>query len=180
MLLQSLITPWTGCAVRHIPDTPSRTYDIYDFRYCGRSHENRWNVAGEPTLYLAKAKNVALAEYARHFKVDRSPTLAAQVYRRKVYRFQVRLEATLNLCNPQVCKALSLTETPGRFKDKTFARAVAQFIRHTTGVQAILVPSMAFIDDLQQWFLVLFLEKLPGNARVFLPLVTEDGYFQVG
>lgn len=42
-------------------------YDIYDFRYCARSNENRWNIAGEPTLYLAKEKDVILAEYARHF-----------------------------------------------------------------------------------------------------------------
>lgn len=179
MLLQTLVTPWTGHAVRHIPAPPHRTYDIYDFRYCDRSHENCWNVAGEPTLYLAKEKNVALAEYARHFQVDRTPTLAAQIYRRKVYRFQVKLEATLDLCDPQVCQALSLANTPESFADKTIARAVAHFIRHTTRVEGIFVPSLAFSDNRQQWCLVIFLEKLPKNPQAFLPTVTEDGYFQV-
>lgn len=180
MLLRNLVTPWTGDAVRHIPDTPNRTNDIYDFRYCGRSNENRWNVAGEPTLYLAKEKDVALAEYARHFKVDRTPALATQAYQRKVYRFQVKLEATLDLCDLQVCQALSLTNTPESYRDKSIARAVAHFIRHTTKVQGIFVPSMAFPDHLQQWCLVLFLEKLPGDPKEFLPTVTEDGYFQIG
>src|SRR5262245_27857223 len=108
MPLQALIQPWSGYAVRHIPDAPGMRFDIYDFRYCGRSTENRWNVAGEPTLYLARDKDVALAEYARHFHVDRTPGLAAYTYRRKVYRFQVALAETLNLCHPSVCAALSL------------------------------------------------------------------------
>ncbi len=155
MSLQTHIQPWSGYAVRHIPDTPGRNYDIYDFSYCGRSNENRWNVAGEKTLYLAKEKNVALAEYARHFKVDRTPALAATTYRRKVYRFQVQLDHVLNLCQPDVWLALSLTNPPECFKDKLFARATAQFIRNTTNTQAILVPSIAFLDHLEQWCLVL-------------------------
>jgi hypothetical protein len=102
MALQDRIGPWSGYAVRHIPDTPDKSYDIYNFSYCGRSNENRWNVAGEPTLYLAKEKDVALAEYARHFKVDRTPGLAAKTYRRKVYRFQVQLDYVLDLGQPEV------------------------------------------------------------------------------
>lgn len=179
MSLQSHIQPWSGYAVRHIPDNPNKNYDIYNFSYCGLSNENRWNVAGESTLYLAKEKNVALAEYARHFRVDRTPQLAAQTYRRRVYRFQVNLDSVLNLCSPEVWSALSLINAPDCFKDKNFARSVAQFIRNTTPTQAILVPSIAFLDDLEQWCLVLFLEKLPQDPRLFLPTVEPDGYFQV-
>lgn len=179
MPLQTSIQPWSGYAVRHIPDAPGMHFDIYDFRYCGRSNENRWNVAGEPTLYLAKDKDVALAEYARHFHVDRTPGLAAHTYRRKVYRFQVALDATLNLCHPSVCTALSLTNVPDCFRDKSVARAVAHFIRNTTSTQAIFVPSMAFLDNLEQWCLVLFLEHLPADSSTFLPAVTDDGFFQI-
>jgi RES domain len=57
--------------VRHIPKLAIGQYDIYDFSYAGRSTENRWNRQGETTLYLAKGKNVALAEYARHFNIVR-------------------------------------------------------------------------------------------------------------
>ncbi|WP_299488026.1 RES domain-containing protein [Acaryochloris sp. IP29b_bin.137] len=106
--LQALIRPWSGQAVRHIPDTPNRTYDIYDFSYAGRSAENRWNVAGEPTLYLAKEKDVALAEYARHFEVNRTLGLAAKTYQRKVYRFQVELNSVLDLRKQAAWPALSL------------------------------------------------------------------------
>jgi RES domain-containing protein len=179
MALQDRIGPWSGYAVRHIPDTPDKSYDIYNFSYCGRSNENRWNVAGEPTLYLAKEKDVALAEYARHFKVDRTPGLGTKTYRRKVYRFQVQLDYVLDLGQPEAWSELSLMAAPTCFKDKSVARATAQFIRYTTQAQAILVPSVAFLDDLTQWCLVLFLEKLVPNPRRFLPSVQQDGYFQI-
>jgi RES domain-containing protein len=179
MSLQSLIRPWSGYAVRHIPDTPSRTYDIYDFSYAGRSTENRWNIAGEPTLYLAKEKNVALAEYARHFQVNRTLGIAAKAYRRKVYRFEVRLDYVLDLRDQSVWSALSIQNAPECYKDKNVARATAAFIRNTTSAEAILVPSIAFLDNLEQWCLVLFLEKLPSKSQQFLPDVIEDGHFEI-
>lgn len=179
MPLQAHIKPWVGYAVRHIPDNPDKQYDIDDFRYCGKSNENRWNVAGEPTLYLAKEKDVALAEYARHFEVNRTPELAAKTYRRKVYRFQVKLEYALDLREPKVWTELSLENAPDCFKDKAIARATAHFIRNTTSTQAIIVPSVAFLDNLEQWCLVLFLEKLPPDPRGFLPSVEPDGSFQI-
>lgn len=129
-------------------------------------------------LYLAKEKDVALAEYARHFKVDRTPRLAAQTYRRQVFRFRVELEYVLDLRNPKVWAELSLKDAPDCFKDKTIARATANFIRHTTSTQAIVVPSVAFLDDLEQWCLVLFLEKLQPPGK-FLPSVEADGFFHI-
>lgn len=72
MPLQTYIATWGGYAVRHLPKIPDKSYDIYDFSYRDRSNENRWNITRELTLYLAKEKDVALAEYARHFQVERS------------------------------------------------------------------------------------------------------------
>lgn len=176
MALQDLMQPWRGYAVRHIPD---KLYDIYNFSYCGKSNENRWNVAGERTLYLAREKDVALAEYARHLAIDRTPQLAALVNRRKVYRFTVVLDHVLDLREPEICTSLSLQNAPFCFKEFSIARATANFIRQTTPTQGILVPSMAFLDRLEQWCLVLFLEKLPEDTRQFLPEVAEDGFFEV-
>ncbi len=179
MSIQSYIHPWVGKAVRHIPKLAVGQYDIYDFSYAGRSAENRWNREGEATLYLAKEKNVALAEYARHFQIDRTPQLAQSVQERAVYRFDVRLERVVNLCQPDVWQELSLTNAPDCFRNRDVARACANFIRYTTAATAIFVPSMAFLDDLEQWCLVLFLEKLPTEIREFLPNVTTDGTFRI-
>jgi RES domain-containing protein len=175
--IQSYIQPWQGEAVRHIPKLAQ--YNIYDFSYAGRSAENRWNQQGEPTLYLAKGKNVALGEYARHFQIDRTFKLAQQIQERAVYRFDVRLEHVVNLCKPAVWQELSLTNAPDCFKNRDIARACANFIRYTTAATAMFVPSMAFLDDIEQWCLVLFLEKLPADVREFLPNVTIDGTFRI-
>jgi RES domain-containing protein len=179
MSIQSYLQPWQGEAVRHIPKLAIPKYDIYDFSYAGRSAENRWNLQGEPTLYLAKGKNVALGEYARHFQVDRSPQLAQQIQERAVYRFEIRLGHVINLCDPEIWQELSLTNASDCFKNRDVARACANFIRHTTPATAMFVPSMAFLDDLAQWCLVLFLEKLSPNVRDFLPNVTTDGTFRI-
>jgi hypothetical protein len=85
----------------------------------------------------------------------------------------------VNLCQPEVWAELSLTNAPDCFKDRDVARACANFIRYTTTATAIFVPSMAFLDDLEQWCLVLFLEKLPTDVREFLPSVNTDGTFRI-
>ena len=41
------------------------------------------------------------------------------------------------------------------------------------------MPSVAFLDQLDKWVLVVFLEKLPGELRRFLPSASEDGEFSV-
>jgi RES domain-containing protein len=177
MSIESFIKPWQGAAVRHIPKSATR--DIYDFSYASVCPDNRWNLKGEPTLYLAKEKNVALAEYARHFKVDRTPQLAKQTQERAVYRFDVRLERVLDLCQPKVLQELSIDNSPDCFKDRDVARSCANFIRYQTSATGIFVPSMGFLDDLEQWCLVLFLEKLPADVREFLPSVSPDGTFSI-
>ena len=180
MSISSFIKPWSGFAVRHFPEpSKGQTIDPLDFIWCGKSSENRWNVLGEATLYLAQEKNVALAEYARHFQVNRSPGLGQKTQKRKVYRLGASFEATLDLRDRAVCKALSLNKAPGCFADKKIARSTASFIRNTTAVQAIFVPSIAFLDGLDKWCLVVFLEKLGSNPRTAFKNVRVDGHFHI-
>ena len=162
--------------MRHIPDGP---FDVYDFSRAGLADDNRWNVRGEPTLYLARDRDVALAEWARHLDVDRASALAPLTRRRKVYRFEVNLDQVLDLCDPAAWQALSLSGAPEVFLDKAVARATAQFIRRTTPAVAVLTPSVAFLDRLDQWVLAIFLDKLGGTdaIRNALPAVAGDGYF---
>ncbi len=177
--LEKYIVPWSGFALRHIPYSEDKQYDVYNFSYCGKSSENRWNVAGQPTLYLAKEKDVALAELARHFQVDRTLSLAAQTRSRQVFRFKVELEYTLDLTSERITEILCFDKPPYCFKDKDVARATANFVRMTTPTQAIFVPSLAFLDDLSQWCLVIFLEKLQPDITQFLPSASPDGFFEI-
>lgn len=175
-MLSDWIEPWTGEAFRHLPDG---NYDVYDFSYAGLARNNRWNVQGEPTLYLASGVDVAAAEWSRHFQFDRPKELAPKTKRRKVYAFTVKLNYTLNLCNPVVCQDLSLQNVPYYFLEKNIARATAQFIRQTTNVEAIFVPSMAFLDNLEKGVWVLFLEKFANPHNEFLLKVREYGFLNI-
>ena len=113
MSLSRYIKSWGGYAIRHIPDIANS--NVYDFSYCALSRNNRWNVQGEPTLYLAKDKSVAIGEFARHFFDNRSQALGKKIQRRQIWRFTVKLNRTLNLCDLEVCNALSLTDAPFNF-----------------------------------------------------------------
>ena len=191
-MLQNLIEPWSGEAYRHLPDG---NYDVYDFSYTGLAANNRWNIQGEQTLYLVGSVDVAAGEWSRHygayklatqvrqtapFQFDRPKQLAAKTKRRKVYQMTVKLNHTLNLCDRLCWQELSLKDAPNCFLDKKLARATAQFIRQTTIVEAIFVPSMVFLDQMDKWVLVVFLEKLPMDKPLeFLPKVEDYGYFNL-
>lgn len=82
--------------------------------------------------------------------------------------------------HPAAWQALSLGDAPRCFLDKTVARATAHFIHGTTPAVALLVPSVAFLDNLKQWVSVVFLEKLGDEPHMFLPSISDDGYFAVG
>ena len=177
MALDSYVKRWAGTAFRHVP--AGSPYDILDFRFAGRGLDNRWNYPGQPTLYLAGDYGIALAEFARHLRENRSPEIARQALVRKVYRLSVAVDRALDLGDVALWAELSLRDAPGCFLSRDVSRAVAQYLRQTTAAQAILVPSIAFLDDASRKVLVLFLEKLPSDPRQFLSLADFAGEFRV-
>lgn len=173
MALDDLIVPWSGVAFRHLPS--QSPYGVLDFRFAGQSADNRWNNQGAPTLYLASDIGVAIAEFGRHFDKDRTPALARTAVARTVYRLDVAIDRLLDLRDPTVWQALSLQNAPQCFLDKAIAGATANFLRATTPAQGLLVPSAAFLDQLDRYVLALFLEKLPADASVFIHSVQVEG-----
>jgi len=171
------IRPWGGVGIRHIPS--NSPYGVLDTRFAGRVGDNRWNQAGDPTFYIASDRSVALAEFARHFRERQNPTLASAAIERAVFELDVQLRAVLDLREPSVRTALGLHGGSQRFLDTQVARATANFVRRTTPAEALLVPSVAFLDDSARWNLVLFLEKLPPDLNDFIH-VTPVGTFRVG
>ncbi|MCL5263778.1 MAG: RES family NAD+ phosphorylase [Chloroflexi bacterium] len=177
MSLESLLRPWRGPAFRHIPcESP---YDVLDFRFATSASGNRWNYPGEATLYLASGGGVALAEFARHLKVNRPDGIAPLAITRSLHRLEVSLERVLDLRDDACTAALSLGDAPHCFLDNGVARATANFIRVTTGAQAILVPSVALLDHTDRWILVVFLDKLAPDPKRFLLQAASAGTFRV-
>jgi RES domain-containing protein len=172
-MLQEHLQAWSGEAFRHIP--AGAPFDVLDFRFAGRGATNRWNEAGEPTLYLAGDIGVAIPEFGRHFAIDRTADLGKKTIERTVYRLGLTLDAVFDLRTAAVWSELSLSNAPLCFLDIPIARATARFIRTTTRAQGIIVPSVAFLDSLERWCLVVFLEKLPADPHAFISSVQVEG-----
>lgn len=177
MALDEFLRPWSGDAYRHIPAGSS--FDVLDFRFAGRGHDNRWNDPGDRTLYLAGDHGVVVAEFARHLQLDRGNDRRIATQARQIYRLHVALEHVLDLRDPALRQALSLSGAPHAFLDKAVARATARYLRTVTPAPAIIVPSAAFIDAPDRWVLVLFLKKLPSNPSQFIRSVEPDGMMRI-
>lgn len=169
--------PWIGAACRHLPDR--RDVDLLDFRFAGVDPTSRWNEPGEPTLSLAGDHGVTIAEFACHYDANRRSAAGHGATVRRLYDLQVAVNRTLDLRDPRLLAALSLPDAPACFLDRAVCRAVAGFLRTTTAARALLVPSVAFLDDPSRWALALFLDKLPGDIGRFLPTVRANGTFGV-
>jgi RES domain-containing protein len=175
-MVAPLLRPWSGVGFRHIP--AGSPFGVLDTRFAGRSTDNRWNDAGDPTLYVAGDRAVAIAEFARHLQERFSATAAAMLIERAMYRLDLRLRAVLDLRDPHARTALGQPHDVYQFLDIAYARATANFVRRTTAAEALFVPSMAFLDDTSRWNLVLFLEKLPADLTSFITPVA-DGVFRL-
>lgn len=155
--------PWLGTAYRHIP--AGRDRDILDFRYAGQHPDNRWNAADESTLYLAGDPGIMIAEWGRHFPLIFDEGLLPVAVERSVYRLWLRLQHVVDLRDPA---SVSHAGNAPWFLDRDLARAVARSVRATGAVQALIVPSIASLDDLSRWNLVVFLETLPADASAWI------------
>lgn len=119
----------------------------------------RWSDPGEPTIYLAGDPGVALAELGRH----RSRLPGQDVERRVIVRVHVSLDRVVDLTRPETLDALSLPG-PWVFADRGTAGDVAREVRRSGDCEAMLVPSIAFLDRPERRNLVVFAERLNGGV----------------
>ncbi len=141
---------------------------MLDFDLLGRSNDNRWNAYGEPTMYLAGDPGVVIAEWGRNFGSRRAMEVGPSSITRSVFRLTLRLQHVIDLRDPDVIEVLRLSDAPECFLDRQTARAIAHSLRTTTAAQAMLVPSIAFLDDLTRWNLVVFVDKLPDDSSSWI------------
>ena len=179
MTLETYIHSWSGDGYRNIPaDSP---LPPLDFRFAGYGQANRWNYPGEPTLYLASDAGLATAEFARHISSECHPGMAVLPLRRRLVRLRLELEAVLGFCDPDAWQSLGgLKDAPNCFLDRAIARAAARYVRTSTPAVAMRVPSVASLDDLSRFTLVVFLDKLPNDPRAFVTDVDDAGIIHIG
>lgn len=163
--LAEKIRPWSGPAFRHIP--AEGAHDVRDLRFAGRRGAGRWHWQGQRTLYLASDAGVAIGEFARHLAVDRGGSVTPA--RRAVYEVRLDVDRALDLREQSVLAMIGRDDAPACWLDERIARATATFFRDTLDVQALIVPSVAYLDDPGRFNIVAFLENLPERVRTFLP-----------
>jgi RES domain-containing protein len=166
MPLEAHLRPWTARVFRHLP--AHLAIDPLDLSRAGRGLTNRWNEAGDPTLYLAGDEGVLAAEWGRYLVTEIGGDLATAMVARVVYRIEIALAAVLDLRDPAALAALSISGAPACFLDRAVARATANFARRTTRADGLLVPSMALLDQPGRGNLVVFLDKLPPAPSAFI------------
>ncbi len=113
---------------------------------------NRWSELGEPTLYLAGDLGVVHAEHGRHWKEPVQPVC--------IWRLRVSLTDVIDIRSTEVRERLGLPDDPAWILDRDRSRAVARALRRLGSVEALLVPSAAFVDRPEHGNLVVFADRL--------------------
>jgi hypothetical protein len=116
---------------------------------------NRWSRPGQPTLYLARDPGVAIAEWGRHWDDDAGPIA--------VWEIRVDLAAAVDLREPATRRELGLPVDPAWCLERERCRAVSDHLRSGGDVEALIVPTVAFLDDPARWNAVIFVDRLPGG-----------------
>jgi hypothetical protein len=67
-VVDSLLQPWYGAAIRHNP--AGSRFGVLDTRFAGLAKDNRWNEPGAPTLHAASdLSSIITATYDGTFRV---------------------------------------------------------------------------------------------------------------
>jgi RES domain-containing protein len=148
------IEPWRGTAFRHVP----KGAKPLDTTRAGLAR-GRWNLPGQPTLYLASGREVAAAEWLRHLE-DAGLAAGDPVPPRDLFEVALSLERTIDFRDGANQAQLSIDDVSKLVLDPVAARALATFVRSAVEAEAIWVPSVAFLDRRDQGNLVVFLDRL--------------------
>ena len=175
MWLDEFCAPFTGRACRHIP--VGSPYDPLDPQFATTARGNRWNLQGEPTLYLASSHEVLAVEWARHFPSEAPVAVGHRARLRRIFDMAVALDVVLDLRDRRLCSVLALRNAPYCFADKELCRSTSHELRLRSRAQALLVPTLGMLDRDDVWGLVLFVDKLPSFPDRFVTSVTANGTF---
>lgn len=164
MALVDLVGPWSGDLLRHRPAGSSRS--VLDDTYLGQVDDNRWSAKGVRAYYFARDRAIIAAEYARHLAAD-LPVGRTERLEREVFRVPVSLERTLELTNPDVVAAMGAAPMNDWILDLAQTRAASAYLAsQVPGLQGLVVPSVAFLDDPNRFNVVVFRDAI-DPARSF-------------
>jgi RES domain len=109
---------------------------------------NRWNIEGEPTIYLSGDLALALIESGRHPDDVVGQSALIEV--------ELRIPLAIDLRDQGVCRALGLPDDMTWVLDRVRTRDVARSLRHSGICDAMVVPSAGALDQADRWNAVVF------------------------
>jgi RES domain-containing protein len=167
-----LLTAWRGIAFCHVPaDEPARLERLVT----SDGSDDRWNRAGEPTLYLALDLGTAVGELARH--VDLPP--GTPPWRRRILGLSIEVDGLADLRSAEVRAKFGIDGEPVAFRDREVARNVARRMRQDDACTGLLVPSMTFLDDPARGNLVVFVDRFPGGINDIVRATLDAGLVEL-
>ncbi|MFL5642675.1 MAG: RES family NAD+ phosphorylase [Chloroflexota bacterium] len=166
-MAQSTGVPFEGSVFRCVPDNgPFDPNELVD-----RDGANdRWHRPGQPTVYLALDRGVALAEVGRH--LDARTESSSECHR--LIRLDLAVPDVADLRDPAIREGVGVPDSAA-FLDREVARRAAERLRSTGTHLGILVPSAAFMDEPSRGNLVLFAERLPVSVAELVRSWREIG-----
>jgi RES domain-containing protein len=163
MRVRRFVAPWSGDLLRHRPKGSTRS--VLDDSYLGQVDNNRWSVRGVRAYYFALDRGIIAAEHARHIEAD-LPAGHAERIEREVFRVPVSLARTLDLTDARVVAAMGADPINTWILDIPKTQAAGSYLlSQAPGLQGILVPSVAFLDDHARFNVVVYRDTIdPGGA----------------
>lgn len=119
---------------------------------------NRWNVEGEPTVYLSGDPALALVESGRH-----PADIETKV---RVMEVDLRIPRIVDLRARDVRAKLGLPQDADWVLDRERTRQVARTLRHSGTCDGMLVPSVGALDQPERFNVVLFADEVARVSRM--------------
>lgn len=163
MALRRLVAPWSGDLLRHRPAGSIRS--VLEDTYLGQVDGNRWSARGIRTYYFAHDRGVIEAEHARHVAAD-LPSGHTERLERDVFRVAVALERVLDLTDGRVVAGMGAAPINDWILSVPKTQAVGSYLlSQLPGLQGLIVPSVAFLDDHDRCNVVVFRDAIdPGTV----------------
>jgi RES domain-containing protein len=131
--------------------------------------QNRWNVQGEPTIYLSGDAALAVLEAGRHPE--------DLEVRSRLIEVDLRLPRAVDLRDEDVRDALGLAKALDWVLDRQRTREIARSLRQSGSCDGLIVPSAGAVDQPERWNAVVFAEdraRLAELVRLIRPVGQVD------
>ena len=136
---------------------------------------NRWNLPGDPAVYLAGDMGVALVEAGRH----KPASSLGETVDGIVWNVEVQADRILDLRQDDVRAAFQLDE-PHWFLDRRRCQGLVAALRAEDVCSGIMAQSAGLADDPARWNLVLFADRLRRPLTEALRHPRRVGSFRLG